>query len=737
MKKLLIATLIMLSVSVQTSKSAELFESPEDLENFNHRFYEAPVAPIPEVTYEDDEYDYNRFNKRYTNPMFKKLRIRLTNIYRTRVHNQELKEIEKEKKRFEQEFQQEGFYSEDYGEVKVKADSKSSEDTSSIKDAINSEIKGEDAVASKPIELSGNVKQLVVPKDLKMDCDKMEYFEDRNEIEAIGNAFLEFPAQKVTLKADKFVYNMSSNILKAYDNVEVTKDGKVIKGDYTQINMNEENAFMDNVSSIMQYMTLNAKKASTESDLLILKDGRFYSDKSHKLFLRTKMVGADLSQMMINEDDKSYFEAVDETSATLRIDATKILVDAHKNHNKITLQDADVYYKGRSLFTIPSLTAYTNKNNDYFEANYPEFGSIPRLGMFVGPGFVFMTPFDSTVKVVPMLNYKNKIGVGGIVRYKSATNMTDIAYGTSSDLWVIKGRQRLDDNFYLQYGMNAYLDDWFMGSRMGKYAAEFIYEDRNRHKDFLGKGKDMRFRHRIGAGYMHDSDINRHGEKINSAQIGTTRLKYMAEIDQSLYRYVDKENLKMFDFGVSLQGSAAVYGTGDTQFLGRIGPRIHSQYKYWMQDIGYYLSAYDDHSPLPRYDMYRYGKSNVYLREALRVNKYLTVAWAGSLNLSDDAPNDKMFQENAFIVSLGPDECKLSLGYDFIRNRTYFNVMINMDTKGSSVEFDRMEIKNPDKLSKSNDEEELVNYEEAGPIKPKDLQYATVIQLEDPDKEKL
>ena len=102
----------------------------------------------------------------------------------------------------------------------------------------------------------------------------------------------------------------------------------------------------------------------------------------------------------------------------------------------------------------------------------------------------------------------------------------------------------------------------------------------------------------------------------------------MTEVDQSLFKKIDKVNRKALELSMVMQGSAAVYGTGDTQFVGRIGPRLHSQYKYWMQDLTYFISGYSDHTPMPVYDMYRYGRSNIRLREAFRVNKYLTVGWA-------------------------------------------------------------------------------------------------------------
>ena len=64
------------------AQPAELFDSPEDLENFDAKFYEGPAAriPVPEVKYTDkseDSYtggDYHKFNPNLTQPLFKKMR---------------------------------------------------------------------------------------------------------------------------------------------------------------------------------------------------------------------------------------------------------------------------------------------------------------------------------------------------------------------------------------------------------------------------------------------------------------------------------------------------------------------------------------------------------------------------------------------------------------------------------------------------------------------------------------
>ena len=183
---------------------------------------------------------------------------------------------------------------------------------------------------------------------------------------------------------------------------------------------------------------------------------------------------------------------------------------------------------------------------------------------------------------------------------------------------------------------------------------------------------------------------------------------------QELVKFEDEEKLKSFKIGLIGQFSGALYGTGDTQFIGRIGPVVHTQYKRWAQDIGYFQSVYDDHTPLPVFDAYRYGKSNLYAREYFRICRYLTVCWFMSLNLSNDSPNNRQFQENAFYISIGPDDFKINLGYDIIRENTFLTFEVMMDAKGTRVDYDKLEIKQ-DKKAKA--DEKLVDKSEENAFK--------------------
>lgn len=737
-----------------------------DMEKLQDALFMAPVVPLPDVNYEiktiEDTTGMERYSAtKHGTPMFKKMRIRIQNYYKIKAHEdllQEQKEEAEELKRLQEEEKAKDLTLQELtdrnlkkvdeteaADVKTEKEkkkfsffkkNKKEEQTVEVSDKKVEQEELDLPESDKKIELSGTVQQQVAPKDVQLDCEIVQYYEERNEVEATGNPVLFFPPQNITLKADKIVYNTASNIVKAYGNVQIIKDGDPIYGDFIQINMNEETSFLTNMQADKLMMTIRAKNAQSGDNQIVLEDGTIRASRPYVFRFKTRILGTDLSRMVISDEDRSVLDQTGQAKVSLK--AEEIEVDADKGHNVITIKQGDLGYNDKDLLHFKSMKIYTNKHNDYFEANYPELGSRSRIGLFAGPGFVFKTPFQSTLKVIPFINYKNKIGVGGALKYKSATNQTEAFYGSSADVFVLRGKQQLDDRFYLQYGVNSYLDDWFLGNRMAKYGAELVYNDGKRLTNFLGPKRDLSFRNRVTAGYMEDNDKAQHDSKgMTSTGTGTMRFRYMSEISQSLLSYENKEELKNYNISLVMQGSAAVYGNGDTQFIGRIGPRLHTQYKYWMQDLGFFASAYQDNTPMPMFDAYRYGHANVYIREALRINKYLTVAYATSINLSNDAPNGKQWQENAFIFAIGPDDFKINFGYDFTRQNTYFGVNVALDTKNTSVDFDKMVIKNPDRLASSEKEIKEVSFEEQKAAEKIKRTYAQVIEIEDPDREQI
>lgn len=781
MKKLVIISLISLMIvgsqaTAEITRDSNFYNDNEYLESLSEEFFESGTVSKPKanVKTSDDDSDLNSSFTEMdtmfgsggdtaplkTMPLFKKYRIKIQNHHKIKEHEEMLREQEMLKK------QSQGLSAEDDNEENMEeltnrilkrryVDENGNEVKVSFKDKLKNFFKRnktdeDDLSAQKTTEvssdsekseetesdltLSGGVREVIAQKDMILDCEKLDYNDETSEMEAIGNPVMSFPPQNVTIKAKRLTYNTESNIIKAYEDVQIIKDGSSIFGDYVMINLNDESSIVTNMRTGKMNMIINAKDVVASEDTIELQNGSMVGDGHYILRLRSGMIGNRLARPVVDEDEKVYLS---KDGLEVQVKAKDIYVTAKKHHDIVKVEDADIYYKNNYIMRLPSFTAHTNKGQEYFEGNFPEFGSIPRIGMFAGPGFVFDVPNGATAKVIPFLNYKDKWGVGAALKYRSGTNYTEMYYGTANDMFILRGRQFLDDRLYLQYGVNSYLDEWWMGSGMSKYRLEAVYKDATTIPNTLGLGRNARYRQRISAGYMQEADYNRKGEHLGGGQMGTTRLKYMAELSQNLFSFKNPKHHLSGNLAWNMQGSAALYGTGDTQFIARTGPMLHTQYRKWVQDIGYFVSGKHDETPMPKFDIYRYGASTLMLREGLRLNKYLTVTWLASAALTSDTPNNKTFQENAFFFSIGPDDVKFTLGYDFIRERTYFLLNTAIDLKGTQVDYKKMVIKNPESLGKDKSEDVVPVSFDSGTATKQRRTYAQVIEIEDPDREKL
>ncbi len=532
-------------------------------------------------------------------------------------------------------------------------------------------------------------------ENIVLDCDNMDYDTDKYCLYATGNVNVQFVKQQTTVLADKITYDRMNNTIKAEGNVKIIKHGQTVQGDYIFVDMNEENALIENPITKTSTIEMRAKKGYVYGDKIIQEQGSIEVKDSFPVVFKTSEGGASVSNMLMPKNNSI---SEDMEKGLVKIYAREIQITQKDDHEILALKRPNVKKGKWTVLKFPAVKFYTNKNQDYIESNVWELGSYRDLGMFIGPGFVFELPKGSVLKAIPMLNYNHGIGVGAIGRFSSGTNQTQVGYGTTISRFLVRGKQKLDDNLYLQYTMNDYNDEWWMGRRRPKYGLGLVYRKGYGQSGFLLKDRFSSYEHQFDFGYYHDIDKDKHFSELRGSNIGTTRLRYMAQAVQELYRYSNPDTQMALNFNITGQLSAALYGTGDTQFIGRIGPMMHTQVKRWMQDIGFLQSVYDDHSPLAAYDAYRYGRSSIYIREYFRICKYLTVAWFGSIDLSNYAPTDNLFQENAFYISVGPEDVKFNIGYDFTRANTFFTMELMMDAKGARVDYDKLVIKQDNKL---------------------------------------
>lgn len=535
---------------------------------------------------------------------------------------------------------------------------------------------------------------------ITIDCKHMDYLTETGLMTATGDVLVTFPQQGTTLTADILTFDKNSNKMHADGNVVITKGGQKTYGESIDIDLNEESIFIEKPITQNPEIKITAQEGYVQRNVITQVKGTIDVENSAPIDVRTSG-GPDARQymrsMIIPEDQQRHI--TDGKSKIFKIKANEIIINSEENLDTLKLRKAEITSGGKTILKIPRLTVYTNKAHDFVEGNYPELGSRRYLGMYIGPGFVVKLPKGCLLKLIPALTYKEKIGVGGVARFWSATNETQVSYGTSQSKIVVRGEQKLDDNLKFIYASYDYTDDWFLGRRMPKYGGDFVYR-----KAYIGnpisKNLPTTYEHRISAGYFQDMYEDKYYGGLRGSDIGTTRFRYMARLSQPFYSYTNEEHQFYTNLSINFEGSASMYGTGDTQMIGRVGPNWHLQYRRWMQDIGYLQSAYDDNTPIPVFDAYRYGRSNVYLREYLRVCPYLVLAWQGSVTLTDDTYNDKLFQECSFYASVGPQDVKLNFGYDFVRQNAFINMVLAVDPKGTTVDYEKMVIKNPENFNK-------------------------------------
>lgn len=528
-----------------------------------------------------------------------------------------------------------------------------------------------------------------VEPNIELTADYMEYFPEKYEVEAIGNAKVNFKAEGTILTANKIVFNYDRNILKANENVVIISKGSVTEGDFVKIDLTRPNGWIENPSTTTEDILIQAKEAYIYSDRINEYDGVAKILKDETM----KFGGKSFGSYMLDSDSlkSSKPKLSDEAKGVYKLKANKIIIDSKDDHEVVNIENASLYLKNRKVASIPSLKVVTNKQHASAETNLPEFGTINRLGLHIGPSVVLNVPGGATLKLSPILTYDDdKLGIGGIARFRNQYNMTEIAYGTSKEDLLIRGRHKLADGLRLDYSKYTNQNEWFLGYRRPKYSAQLSYSRLDKVSD-LG----LTFQQRYTAGVFVD---NKKNYDFGDAE---GRFRWMTSTTKPLYSYTNEEGNIGFKVSVVSQTAATLYTTGDTVGIFRFGPSLKTKVGPWNQTVMFMQSGIAGKSPF-YFDRYRYGRSNIILRENIQITKNVAIGYLCSIAMNRDNPNDKTFEENRIFVSVGPEYAKFAIGYDGRRQNTMFFVTMLVGTKDSDVEFKNAEVINPQKVGKEN-----------------------------------
>lgn len=514
---------------------------------------------------------------------------------------------------------------------------------------------------------------------VNISSDFMNYYQEKDEIVATGNVKIHIDGEETVLEADKVTYDRDNDLIIAEKNVKIINRKNVINGDFARIDLTQDSILINHPKTIISQILIDSKTANiypkkgdeSKKDIDVYTGKATFSDKSLSYVLSTSgtkyITDPSIVSTPVNKNSESGFKN------KYIIHSKKVLVKRDKDVDIITLLNSTVTINKYKIAQIPCLTLTSNKETNQVETNFPELGRKPYLGGYGGWGPLFNLPNGKTLKLVPIIAFDRGVGAGVLTRFTSDTNRTELAYASLKKKFVIEGEQQLpfSPTTKIQYGKNTYIENGFFGRQL----PDFIIEAVDNRK--LVSTNSFDFDLRSSAAYIQADH-----------RWSTGRYQVQGNLYNNAPLYKLGEHASI---GANSQFDIAVYGTGDTYGVLRAGPTFTVENGPLYAWITYYQGGIYGKTPLLA-DRYYYGKSNVTLKTRYKLNKYATIGYETSLNLSKDNWDSKLLAENQLFCWFGPDDIKVRIGYDTKRSTSTFDLNMLLGSDRSKLEFDKLHV---------------------------------------------
>ena len=521
-----------------------------------------------------------------------------------------------------------------------------------------------------------------------INADKITYDDTDGNVYAKGNVEIISVSQKVVLKADDAILDKESQTIKLQNNVKILKDGMEVVGDYMLVDLNEQNVLMDEPVLNAYMFTAKGQEGYLIANDIELVNGTITSSKDTKFplvsggFQRVEPMGVEGLREAIEKA-----QSAPNRKQAYRIDSKEIVVTCYKDHNSVVLKDSKIYYNNHKILPKMDIEILSDKKINVADVGGIEAGSLRDFGMYVDYGFLFKIPKGQVLKLSPALVYgDSNLGVGLIGRHQSENSMLEAGYNTASTNLVAKGKYNFGKSVVLRYGRSSYQQEGFFGARRPGYFAQLESIRMFRNRD-LG----VTYTQGLYGGFV--SEYTKHDKESHA--YGTMRFRYMGQITKTLLKYQNKEQDLLLELGALTRGAATLYGSGQTHAVAQIGPYVRTRFKNWDSKIGYTINGIHGDSPF-RFDQYRYGTSTVYLNEKFNIGRLFAVGYRANITPNKDNYRHELMSESAFYAVVGPDDLKLSLGYDFMRDIAHFEFLFLLGTKSTKIDFEKLTTKNMD-----------------------------------------
>ena len=386
--------------------------------------------------------------------------------------------------------------------------------------------------------------------------DEMNYDPKTEDVIATGNARVYFEEDDVTIYAEKIVFNYSSNSIKAHKNVRIFKNGKWVYGDYIIVDLNKGNSLIENPITKDDKISLTSQYGSMTEDKIKAYWGNVKFNDQVAMRLETRTFGIYFPLEKEFQEELFYDEKLPEQA--FRLKAKKVFVKRGKEHDEVELKKAQLYRNNTKITNIGDIALYTDKEQAYAEFGGLELGSEPGLGMFLGYGVVAKLPKASTLKITPVLVLDQNIGVGILGRFMNKYNRTEVGYGSANGKFIMRGRHKIADDWNFDYGVNSYVNDWYMGRRRPEIIGQLVH-----HKAYDIQDLGMSFENRFNFAFAKDYYTD----------MSTFRAKWQTQSLKNFISYTDEDN--KFDLAL-LEGEYFVMATSTykTEILRKSGLKL-------------------------------------------------------------------------------------------------------------------------------------------------------------------
>lgn len=405
-----------------------------------------------------------------------------------------------------------------------------------------------------------------------------------------------------------------------------------------------------------------------------------------------------------------------ENDSIFKLHAKEVAIKQNDDGTEdVNLSRPTYRFKGIPFARLPQADFGHNGEVNLTEYLGPDIGYDPDYGGFYyGPGWDFKLG-KGYARVSPLISYGvgtrrvrngqqllqvKGAGYGGLFHYVDDKNRINIGYNDQVRDPVVYARHKFGTGkFNLLLTANEDFRNNLVTWERPRYMAQ-LYDSRTilESEKFnlkidtfasIGAAKDDYF-----PTNHQNFFVAIRNPKSDPLIAGRAMLQARISNSRPLFSLGSEENV-LAQFGWSAIGSVAGYSTGDMVGLVQGGPNM--LFNFWDRFRSFNslnLAATMGESPFV-FDSYYRGRANAITMNSVKLHRLFSAGIATNLAPNRDNAQDRLVTANYFFVSVGPDDMKLTLGYDPVVQRSFFRLNMTPGASRKTVYFDKAKVYNP------------------------------------------